>query len=311
MKYINKFGILALMLFAATSCVNEDKAPIVTFDSANHGAYVRLVSESSRLVNLFDIAGSSYAYSVEFVDDEMGKNVMEYSFDLQFRDVNPDNGDESRIITGYRTFAASTFTTNDDGFQSLSDISLPAAELIADLEITEADIEPGDEFLIIGSLLLEGGFVAKAETSSSAVNGSSFRAHTTFALTASCPSDLDGEINWEIIAANWDVEDATGTFDMIQMADGVYTWGTYTFGFYQWIYGCCEQGASNVQKITDVCNKLTLSTSDDYGCSHAMTVNSVVGPVLTVLLQHGCGGGEETIELTRADGVTWEVDPAL
>ena len=75
MKHIYKFGIVTLAMLTAFSCEDEDAAPIVTYDSATKGAYVRLVEQSASLMNIQDqtvFDASSYVYSVDFVDETLG-----------------------------------------------------------------------------------------------------------------------------------------------------------------------------------------------------------------------------------------------
>ena len=93
MKLRLSFGLIALVMIF-TACEDPDKAPIVTFDSAGHGIYPRLLSEDGALlVNLLsesDFNASNYSYTVEFVDDNAGQNVAEVYVEVVY---NPVGGD--------------------------------------------------------------------------------------------------------------------------------------------------------------------------------------------------------------------------
>ncbi|MEZ4994236.1 MAG: hypothetical protein R2824_27685 [Saprospiraceae bacterium] len=114
------FSIMAaagLVLFAS-SCADPDLGPIVTFDTAGKGAYVRLVEDNgNQLINLLDLAASGYQYSVEFVDLERGdwpRNCLM----RDSSDRNPDNGDNStgkiELRTLHRVILSNLLVTTRD-----------------------------------------------------------------------------------------------------------------------------------------------------------------------------------------------------
>ena len=54
-----------MIMLMMVSCADEDLKPIITFDDAIKGAYVRLVDQSDRFFNLLeDVSQFSYTYSV-------------------------------------------------------------------------------------------------------------------------------------------------------------------------------------------------------------------------------------------------------
>ena len=107
----NKIAIVfGSILVLAASCADPDLAPIVTFDTAIKGAYVRLLEESgSKLFNLFDLAGSKYTYSCDFVDLEKGALVSEYNLDISYTDGFPDNGTITKSPVRLKSFSQTCF----------------------------------------------------------------------------------------------------------------------------------------------------------------------------------------------------------
>ena len=91
----NKLWIVAsiLMVFGY-GCADEDLKPILTFDDAGKGGYVRLLSESDKLINVLNestINASKYTYSVEFNDLQQGKLVDQYKLDVIYTSAAGDS----------------------------------------------------------------------------------------------------------------------------------------------------------------------------------------------------------------------------
>ncbi len=135
-----------------------------------------------------------------------------------------------------------------------------------------------------------------------------------FAWGVSCPSELDG-VEASYVVNSWDTDavsniDATGTITWTQSGgSGVYEWSTFTFGTYQYLYGCCEQTAGGTAlRVTDVCSSISMSPADGFGCGWSLTVNSVAGPVMNVTLAGDCQGTLD-ITMTRTDGLDWPIIP--
>lgn len=129
-----------------------------------------------------------------------------------------------------------------------------------------------------------------------------------------CVSELGVEVNYEVLEAvdayGAPVELSSGTFTWITNSNGNYSWPSYSFGTYQNAYGCCEQTAASPLRIIDLCNDLSITPADGYGCAWALIVDEVNGPVLMVTLSGANGGcfDHVTLRMTRTDGQDW---PAL
>lgn len=167
----NKLSILLLSVVMLFSCADEELGPVVTFDTAGKGAYVKLLSETARFINLFDVPGSNYIYSVEFVDLEMGQTIAEYRLEVTYTDRDASNGDDSNGPVIFKTFGPADFGTTDRGFVGLANIQIAATDLITAVGTTVDAVKAGDQFRIQGYLTTNDGDVFGARNSSAAVNG--------------------------------------------------------------------------------------------------------------------------------------------
>ncbi|NNE26262.1 MAG: hypothetical protein HKN09_05425 [Saprospiraceae bacterium] len=247
-----KFLAFAIVLFFI-SCADESLGPVATFDIAGKGAYVRLVSENERFVNLFDVQGANYVYSVELVDLEQGALISSYDLKLTYDDNDPSNGNNSKGPIDFKSFSASDFEDLPSGFKGLSNISVKATEMLTALGLTEADVSAGDVFEVDGFLTLDDGRVFGAANSTAAVNGSAFQGHFSFNLVAGCPSDLDGTYNFETTDVWCNGSTVTGTVDIIQTSAGTYVFSDWSFGAYGACYGAGSVADSGSLTFGDVC----------------------------------------------------------
>jgi hypothetical protein len=132
--------------------------------------------------------------------------------------------------------------------------------------------------------------------------------------SVNCVSSLAVEVDYEVLEAV-DAYGAptplmSGSFTWVANSNGNYTWPSYSFGTYQNAYACCEQGAGSGLTISDLCDDLSISPADGYGCAWSLIVDEVAGPVLTITLSGANGGcfDHVTVKMTRKDGQDW---PAL
>lgn len=185
--YICLVGVFSLLM---SSCADDEKRPIITFDQATKGAYVKLLNESPPVLDLANLGAAQYSYEVEFVDFEQGDLVSVYEILVSYADNNPSNGDESQGNTLLRTISSSEFGSSDRGFKSAS-VSVTLNELLTLFGISPDNLLPNDQFVFDTNIVLEDGSQYGAENSSAAVNGSAFGGHFDYALTATCPLSDD------------------------------------------------------------------------------------------------------------------------
>lgn len=261
------FSILALAglgLFA-TSCADESLGPIVTFDTAGKGAYVRLLEDNgNQLVNLLDLSQSEYIYSVEFVDLEQGDLVSEYRIDLVYDDRNPDNGDQSSGPNEIMSWTSDQFQESERGFKSVTDISIKPADLFRVANVEASSVRAGDRFVVKGTLTLTDGSTFTADNSTAAVNGSAFAGHFDFTLAAGCPSDLTGTFDY-VNTDSWCGDTSNGSVTINALGGGSYTFSDWSFGGYPACYGGLAASWGTLA-FTDVCEVVTFTGfTDNYG----------------------------------------------
>lgn len=286
MNKTKKALLLAFTILIVFSCVDEDKAPIVTFDSAGHGAYPRLLSETGdKLVNILtnaDFQASQYGYTIEFVDENGGKDVERYVLMLNYIDVN---GSNSVSAIEFKSYTAADFSVNADGFMELANVNLAAPEVAASVGITFADLSPGDKFNISGEIHMTNGDVFTTVNSSAAVEGPAFRGHFAFTLPAACPSDLTGNFNFSTVVGAGHPgcsggEVVTGTVDIVAQGGGVYKFSDWAFGAYIVCYG--GGGAGGDLTFTDVCGEVSFTGfTDSFGDTWTF-VSSISGENWTI-----------------------------
>lgn len=297
----NKLSILLLSAVMLFSCADEELGPVVTFDTAGKGAYVKLLTETERKINLFDVAGSSYVYSVEFVDIDMGKTIAEYRLELTFVDKNPANGDDSKGPIVFKTFGPSDFGTTDRGFVGLSNITISATEMISAVGTSAESVMAGDQFKIQGYIVTNDGDQFGFANSSSAVNGTAFAGHFDFVLNASCPTELAGVYDYETVATWCGEGPVTGTvtFTLVTAVD--YDIDDFSLGAYKACYGENAALPEGNLRFTDVCNEITVNGASQWGeiyTYHSLTVD---GASMTIEWTNDYGEGGTT-KLTRQDG---------
>jgi hypothetical protein len=281
MNNIKKVAIMAIAALTVFSCEDPDKAPVVTFDSAGHGGYPRLIVETgSQLINIqteADFNASVYGYSIDFVDEAKGGNVSEYFLEVTFEAV--DGSTIGPIVL--QSWSASEFADSDAGYKGVAGISITGPGVASALGLTYADLVAGDNFEVTGTVVMTNGDVFEASNSSSSVKGAAFRGHFDFTLPAACPSDLTGTFDVTTSLAGWCGGTATGTVDIEALGGGSYGFSDWSFG----AYGVCWGGgaAAGDFSFVDVCQVVTLKDgTDSYGDSWTFT-SSISGEEWTIV----------------------------
>lgn len=145
LKY--SFGLLAIALVFLSSCRDsvDPNVPYTTFDN---GAYLRTIDRTSTSFNSADLAGSKFALTLEAVDKEDGATVETVEIRVRHR----------RLITGVglqytptadvivKTLQSSDFAPNDKSRFLRTSFQVTAAEAIAAVGLTSAQIVKGDVF---------------------------------------------------------------------------------------------------------------------------------------------------------------------
>jgi len=186
-----KIGILLILTsLVVLSCKDDSLSPIITFDQAGKGAYVRLTELVAGEFDLANFNDSKFAYKVEFVSETKGADVASYDVYVKFDDNNADNGDSSTEEKLFKSFGKSDLTTNGNGVAALS-VSIPMKEVASLLGVAEADIKARDIFVFRSELKTDAGAVFTFDNSTSAVNGPAFQGFFNFSSKVTCPLSND------------------------------------------------------------------------------------------------------------------------
>ncbi len=285
------------MIVGVFGCADPDLGPILTYDGAKKAGYVKLIEESSKLVNVLNdntARSSTYTYSVEFVDEANGGNVEEYYIDLVY---DPASG-SGQTIEKYLSFTQADFVDGPNGLRALENITITGDQIMNALGLSFADLTPGDRFEFKGYLTFEGdGAVYGADNASAAVNGTAFAGHFDFVLPAACPSDLAG--SYAYVGSNYDFSSppasttcgatsGSGTVDIVSLGGGVYYFSDWSFGAYS---ACWGGGTANSTSLnfTDVCTEVSVTgTADIYGDTWTFNM-AIVGDEWTISWENTYG----------------------
>ena len=174
-------------LMFMTSCKDEDKAPIITFDQAGKGAYVRLlnVNEGADGYNLTQFSSTAYDFDVEFVDEQAGDLVATYTIFVSYS-PSPFSATPAVAEQLYFTQDAGSFSETERGYKG-TNVRIPLADVAGQLGLSEGDLGGADRFLFRSEIVLQDGSVFQFSNSTSAVNGSAFQGHFNFSVNLSCP----------------------------------------------------------------------------------------------------------------------------
>ena len=187
----------------------------------------------------------------------------------------------------------------------------------AEYSVNESVVVPAGEFT--GTVTVTGNFEAIPDgvTNTLILNLSEpsegslgSRSQVTVSLFRFCPSDLVAEFDWT--ATNYVFQgtpipgESSGSDAFLATEEsGIYDieGGFWDFGAYCIFYGLCSSGAEGLQ-LKEVCSKLSLIGTDQYGDAWIITNVSASGATLnfTYLSWYG---EQADVTLTRTDGGEW------
>ena len=238
LKFLILGGLIVLM-----GCADEDLAPIITFDSAGKGAYPALVESSGGEIFLDDLAGSTFNYTVEFVDLEKGALVSEYKTEVSFTDYDESDGNSSTGPVALNSYSTGDFSPQASGNVGVSSVTVTGADMAAKLGLTADDLKGGGQFDVVGTVTTVDGAVFRSTNSSAAVNGAAFRGFFDYTLFVICPSSLAGNYSAVSVGTSTDgccPGEVTAMREDITLTDkgsGLYEINDFTGGIYFKWYG--------------------------------------------------------------------------
>lgn len=269
------FGLLVGAVVFLSSC-RDTVDPNIPYTDFDTGAYLRTIARTSTTFNFFNLGASNFALTLEAVDSEDGASVETVDINVQHRRLITGVGLEYTPSAGpvtVKTLSASDFAPNSDSRFLRTSFVITAAEALAAVGLTEADIEGGDVFEFSLELHDKYGRTFNRENVSGNIAGAPFYASPfQYFVNVVCPSDLAGTYAYS------QTSDYCGdaTFEGSVTFTATSTTGSYSisdaaFGLWGECYG--DDWGGSV-RLNDACGNLTMSGTDSYGDSYSMTVTS-------------------------------------
>lgn len=303
-KIIYSFGvILALSIASCTDFVD----PAIPYNNFETGAYLRTLASTPN-INFFAIPSAQFSVTVEAVDIQDGKLVRDVDV-FAARRRGPAVTAEVKI----GNIPASEFkphTTIIPDVHPASGSKYPAATftigipaVLQALGLTQADINGGDfiEFRLLLNTT-DGRTFTNSNLSPDISGGLYYRSPFFYRIPVVCPSALGGTYNY-VSTDMFCAGERTGTVTWTQVA-GTTTYTSSDFAFGSWIhcYGSGVPGGS--LRLSDACNKISVTGTDQYGDSYRYLIEAVSGTSLTIKWDNTYGEFG-TVVLTRTDGTNW------
>ncbi len=264
MKNLNIFITLAFLL--VFSACEKDRS-FIEFKDLEYGAVPRLTDGVNGEFNFFDPAGSGIDFSVEFYDENDGKNVASYAWSVAY--INKTTNEVGTPAT-IGTFMASDFKPNDFGLPSIK-IEFTFAQALSALGLTTADINGGDAMRFEATLIKTDGKVFTRNNTGPSVisNGPAFGAWFVFDQNIICPSELEGTYSATTTYRSHDFLGdgyTSNTQDVVWEALGSgqykvigFDGGLYSTGPYQSAYGTSALEIT----VTDACGNISFGGAAD------------------------------------------------
>ncbi len=298
--------LTAMVLLVVSAC--DVELPFPEFQDLKYGAIPRLQSGPTGEFNYFNPAGSSVSFTVDFYDENQGKNVASYSWKVGFID-RTNNGANNKAAVPLLTIPASAFTTTDRGTPGVT-VTITLQQVLDALGLTIEETNGGDTFEFFGTVTkTDGSTFDRNNTADNLEGQAAFRAFFYFRQNLVCPSALAGEYTATTTGTSTDpccpdettLENQTVT--LVSKGSGVYEISDWSAGLYQeWydVYGITPDyvaGGGMKGTITDACGKISGSFTEPFGTTTTVT-GSVTNGVITYTWKNGYDD-TATVTLTK------------
>lgn len=261
MKHIKILTAFALFL-AFTAC-EKDRA-FIEFDDLEKGAFPRLLDGVNGEFNFFDPAGSSIDFTVEFYDENQGKNVQSYAWTASYVDKATNTISNPADVV---SFTQSDFKPEpSSGLPSVT-VQITFQQVLDALGLTVNDIKGGDAIRMQGTLTKTDGKQFTAVNTSAGIlsNGPAFGAWFIFDQNIICPSDLGGTYATTTTGTSTDgccpdETTVTGEVTLTAEGSGKYTISDWSAGLYlEWydVYGITTD-IDMTAELVDACGIISL-----------------------------------------------------
>ncbi|NRB53048.1 MAG: hypothetical protein HRU41_35660 [Saprospiraceae bacterium] len=261
MKRINIFLVFAFVL-ALTAC-EKDRA-FIEFKDLEYGAFPRLIDGVNGEFNFFDPSGSAIDFTVEFYDENQGKNVQSYSWTVSYFDKTAGTFTTPQTIG---TFTASDFKPEPEtGLPSIT-IQFTFQQALDAMGLTTSDIKGGDAVRFNGTITKTDGKTFDVSNTGANIigNAPAFGALFAFDQNIICPSSLEGTYTTTTTGNSTDSccpdeTTVTGEVTLTAEGSGKYTISDWSAGLYlEWfdVYGITPTTDLTAELI-DACGNISL-----------------------------------------------------
>lgn len=311
MKHRNKIFVVLFLLGLGFSCTDESTYP-VNFNELNNsnGGILSQVNVISVAFNKFDLANAKYEVVLEANDRDRGKLFASVDIFVAYVDRTPSspNGNNSKAEVKLMTVPSSSFAVDATTGLPRATITATAPATLTALGLVAGELEGSDQFVYRQAMNFPDGrvFSANNVTTAIASSGGVYKSPFQNVVSVVCPSDIGGSINYTTVVTAAVVSIApcqpsvSGTTTWAVLGPGSYAVGDATFGQYACAWN--DNPATGVV-LTDACNILSLSGSDQYGLLYTFVITANDGTTLTINWSNDYGDAGTT-QLTRT-GKTW------
>ncbi len=295
MKLIKHLFLIAVCGMFVTSCADEP-LPFVPFEDLEKGAFARKLTDDGGNFFFTDPDNSAFSFSVEFYDENKGKNIASHDWYVWHRN-NVDGTVSDKVLMVSNP--ASAFGTDPTSGLPSASYTFTLNEALAALGLTIDDVNGGDDLIFDGVLKMNSGAEFGPDNTGSSLQGNNgFDGIFRFQKPLLCVSALDG--TYEFTGDSWCGEALAGQLRFDQVGDGVYDIYTtidgeefldVSFGSYRACLGYAtqdEQPGGDLQYI-DACNKISLVGLDQWGTGYTLETIAVNNTELTISWSNGWG----------------------
>lgn len=308
------YSLFALSILVGFTACEEKERAFPEYDNLEHGAFARLLSKDGNFF-LTDVANSAINISVEFYDDNDGKNVASYSWVVQYID-KANGGTGSAGPVNVLTIDAAQFSTNPDTGLPFTSFSFTLQQALDALGLTTADVDGGSTFRFNGTVTLNDGRTFSASnTGSNVISSAPFSGFFSFDADLLCTSDLSGiyevtTVGWcgdtgPTIMTQWIETSSEGIYDVVDPADPTNPDAAdFSFGAYTACYGAGSTLPGGSLQIKDACNIIAPIGASRWGELYQYLSVTTSGSTLVIEWDNDYGEGG-TSTFVRTDGTDW------
>ncbi len=308
------YSLFTISILLAFSACEEKERAFPEYENLEHGAFARLLTKSGTFF-LTDVSNSKIDMSVEFYDDNNGKNVASYSWVVEYID-KANGGAGSVAPVNILTIDAAQFSSNPDTGLPFTSFGFSLQQAFDALGLTVNDVDGGSTFRFNGTVTLNDGrtFTA-ANTGSNVISSAPFSGFFSFDADLLCTSGLAGiyeatTVGWcgdvgPTIMSQW-ISVGVGIYQIVDPADPTNVDAEdFSFGAYTACYGAGSTLPGGDLRIKDACNIIAPIGSSRWGEIYTYNSVTVNGSTLIIDWKNNYDPEAGVTTLVRTDGTNW------